>query len=244
MTLKRLVLALALASASMVVGVVAANPAYAMSPCQSDNPPDWCFTSGGSLHDPTGTFSSASRGPAGLTVIGSATDRDGGPVSVDITVNGVVEGTVVANGTGGTFYATVPVTVEGSSVCATARNIGLGSDVSLGCKDLSVKISPFGALDVASMSPGAMQVTGWAVDPDTSNSIYVNVITNGVTYGPYLANLYRTDSEVYPIANQGYGYNHGYSLSVPAVNNGELNNVCVVALNVGLGSNTTFCTWL
>lgn len=235
MRIRRAAVTLALAVASTAAGLVMAGPAHALPPCMNNPPPDWCFPDQ-DLNDPSGTFTTATQGPNGITVIGSATDPNGGPVSVDITVGGVHQGTVVANQPYNTFYATVPVTVAGSSVCATALNIGLGSNTSLGCKALTVRISPFGALDVASLGAGQAQVTGWAVDPNTASSISVNVITNGVTHGPYVANLYRPDIDS---AAPGYGYNHGYNLSVPIVAMTELNSVCVVALNVGVGGNTS-----
>jgi hypothetical protein len=237
MGLRRVALTLVLAVASTMVGLVVAGPAHAMSPCMNEPPPDWCTDPGPGLNDPTGDFSSARRGPAGLTVIGSASDPNGGPVSVDITVNGVYQGTVLANQSYQTFYSTVPVHTAGTSVCATARNIGLGSDTLLGCKSVSVKISPFGSLDVLSGSSTGVIVTGWAVDPDTSSAITVKVVVNAVSHGPYTANLYRFDLGT--VANQGYGYYHGYNLSVATPLMAELNRICVVAVNVGAGSDTT-----
>ncbi len=236
MRFRRAALTLALAVGTAGLGLVTASPAQALSPCMNPDPPEWCFDDG-TTNNPTGTFTSVTRVPSGLTVKGSATDPNGGPVSVDIMVGTVRLGTVVANQTGSTFNATVPVTVEGTSVCAIARNIGLGSDTTLGCKAFSVRTSPYGALEVASIGGGAYQVTGWAVDPDTSSSISVKVIANFDTFGPYVANLYRPDLSL--SGSQGYGYYHGYNLSVtPNIWTTEFNSVCVVAVNVGAGSDT------
>ena len=89
-------------------------------------------------------------------------------------------------------------------------------------------VSPFGGVDTAAMST----VTGWALDPDTSDSISVQVTVDGKAWGaPALANRPRPDlAPIYP----GVGTYHGYSLpvDVPAGDH----QVCVVGINVGAGA--------
>jgi len=122
--------------------------------------------------------------------------------------------------------------------------------------------SPFGQVDTSAgvifHSPASLPVvSGWAVDPDALTSpIYVradvtwtskscNKLFGCMTYVVgqtslrQLANIYRPDlAGDYP-----WGPKHGFSITLPLSSlpigsyNGE--QVCVTALNVGFGSNTT-----
>lgn len=123
--------------------------------------------------------------------------------------------------------------------------------------------SPFGHVDtnagVVNYWPNALPVvSGWAVDPDALTSpIYVradvtwtNKTCNklfgcmtyivGQTSLRQLANMYRADL----VGDYPWGTKHGFSIALPLPSlpigsyNGE--QVCVTALNVGFGSNTTF----
>jgi hypothetical protein len=93
---------------------------------------------------------------------------------------------------------------------------------------------PFGNFESASTwgVAGGVEVKGWAIDPDTTASIYVWVTVDGV--GRHLlANVNRPDVEaVYP----AFGPRHGFSGVVPAAPGAR--RVCVTASNVGLGSHT------
>jgi hypothetical protein len=85
-----------------------------------------------------------------------------------------------------------------------------------------------GSFDSATDGGGAVRVTGWALDFDTSASINVHVYVDGAFAGQYLANSSRPDiGNVYP----GMGAAHGFDVLVPA---GPGNHsVDVYAINAG-----------
>jgi len=90
---------------------------------------------------------------------------------------------------------------------------------------------PYGALEVARRQPNAIQVSGWAADPDTSASTQVHVYVDGVGAGITTANIRRTDvGQAYP-----FGDNRGFRTSVPVSQ--APHRVCVYAISVGNGGN-------
>ena len=92
--------------------------------------------------------------------------------------------------------------------------------------------SPFGNFEGARAVSGGVEVTGWAIDPDTTAPIYVWVTVDGVGRHLY-ANLPRPDvAAVYP----AYGPNHGFAGVVTA--GPGPHTVCVTASNVGAGTHT------
>ena len=116
------------------------------------------------------------------------------------------------------------------SVCAAA----LGADGStlhalLGCRAVNVpNANPFGALDSVTTSGGQVTVSGWAIDPDTNDPIWIHVYSAGGSLG-FVADQNRPDVG----AAFGRGSAHGYSATVP-----KGDGVCVWAINVGSGQNS------
>ncbi|MFE4469954.1 hypothetical protein ACFRFH_14170 [Leifsonia sp. NPDC056824] len=93
--------------------------------------------------------------------------------------------------------------------------------------------NPFGNIELLKGSPGKVQVSGWAIDPDTSAPITVHVYV-GAVGTPVQANLTRSDvAAAYP----GLGTQHGFNATVPVTQSGP-QQVCVYAINVGSGGNT------
>ena len=92
--------------------------------------------------------------------------------------------------------------------------------------------TPFGSLDAISItSESSATVSGWAIDPDTRESIpihtYVDSANNWV-----IAGLPRSDvGAVFP----GFGPSHGFSYAVPI--GPDSRSICVYAINSGAGSN-------
>ncbi len=75
-------------------------------------------------------------------------------------------------------------------------------------------------------------MAGWALDPDSTSSIDVHVYVDGVG-SITTANLSRPDvASAYP----AYGAAHGFSRVVAAAPGTR--NVCLYAINTGLGDNT------
>ena len=94
------------------------------------------------------------------------------------------------------------------------------------------KSNPVGFIEAISSVPGEIRVSGWSLDPDTSDSIDVHVYVDGVGY-PTSANIARPDlAPYYP----GLGINHGYTVAVPAPRWGSV-DVCAYGINRGPGAN-------
>ncbi|MFT4050871.1 MAG: hypothetical protein QM677_01325 [Microbacterium sp.] len=138
------------------------------------------------------------------------------------------------------FTQTVTVPQGTSTVCAYAIDSAGGSNTTLGCQTVTVamtateqKRAPIGSLDAVTVSAGTLQVSGWAIDPDTTSSIKVHVYVDGVGTVT-TANRARADvAAAYP----GYGSAHGFSLST-AISSGT-HTVCAYGINTGSGGNTT-----
>lgn len=133
------------------------------------------------------------------------------------------------------FGGTISVPGAGVyNVCVFAVNQGDGENLQLGCYNLNVSDgSPAGELKDLWASPGKISLWGWGLDPDTVNPIQIHVKVNNA-WAILQADAPSTSSlGAYPNS----GSNHGFGGVVPAA--GGTNNVCVYAVNVGDGSNTT-----
>jgi hypothetical protein len=117
-------------------------------------------------------------------------------------------------------------------VCAYGINTGVGANALIGCRTVVVPGgSPFGSLDLVSGAPGKVNVSGWAIDPDTAASIQVHVYVDS-SLTPLAANGNRPDvGAVYP----GYGPTHGFSAQITATPGAH--QVCVYGINTGVGDN-------
>lgn len=86
--------------------------------------------------------------------------------------------------------------------------------------------TPIGRIDNGLRAPGVVGVRGWALDPDTTNSITVHVYLDGRPITAATANMSRPDvAAAYP----GYGDQHGFWTNV-AAGPGD-HTVCVYAIN-------------
>lgn len=179
----------------------------------------------------------------GATITGWASDPDTSrPIAVDIVADGTKRTTVTANRTGAThsghrFTANVPLPDGRHSVCAVAVNTRYGSaDSAPRCATVTLAFEPYGRFESLTRARGSTNViaTGWAIDPDTTAAIGVQVSVDGRPGVHGTANLHRPDiADRHP----GTGTAHGFAVSVPATD-GE-HRVCVWAVNVRGGSGTT-----
>ena len=100
-------------------------------------------------------------------------------------------------------------------------------------------ISPTGNLELARQTTErtAIRVAGWAADGDVPTTpLSVRVDVDGSAVQTITANVSRPDvGAAYP----KFGSAHGYDVTVPA--SPTASRVCVTALNVGSGSNQTWC---
>jgi subtilisin family serine protease len=193
---------------------------------------------------PFGSVDSVSAvGVGSISFSGWAIDPDTAEsIPVHVYVDGVVQG-VTANGSRPDVNAafgygplhgysgTAPVSAGSHSVCIYAINAGVGTNVGLGCRTVTIMSgSPFGSVDSVSAGIGSISFSGWAIDPDTVSSIPVHVYVDGVVQA-LTADGSRPDVG----AAFGYGALHGYSGSSSAAPGSH--TVCIYAINTGAGSN-------
>ncbi len=94
--------------------------------------------------------------------------------------------------------------------------------------------SPFGGFDATPVF-GAVTLGGWAIDRDTTGAVRIDVYSDGRGLASFPADLPRPDvGAAYP----GFGDNHGIGRTVPL--DAGTHEICVYAINVGVGSNTSF----
>lgn len=220
---------LALALAAVLAVVAAGPPGAAAAPTNS----------------PIGHLDAVQARPGAVDVRGWALDPDTtAPIYVWVTLDGVGRH-VYANqprpdvaavhpfyGPNHGFAATLAASSGTHTVCATAHNVGQGAHQPLGCRTVQVLAAgtPIGNLEAVTGVVGGVEVSGWAIDPDTTGPVYVWVTVDGVGRHLY-ANQSRPDvGAAYP----GYGPAHGFRGTVPATPG--LHQVCVTVSNVGPGA--------
>ncbi len=111
-------------------------------------------------------------------------------------------------------------------------NEGGGLDVQLLSTSLVTTVDPFGSLDMAAGTEAGVQVAGWAIDPNTADSIDVHVYVDGAIATAATAAGSRPDVEA---VHPSYGPNHGFDITV-GVGPGD-HSVCAYAINVHAGNN-------
>ncbi len=197
---------------------------------------------------PTGALDSVTATTSTISVSGWAVDGDSvDPITVTVSIDGKGRTFTTKSGRGDIakrypaygslrgFEGTWTVGNGKHTVCVTANNVGAGGNASLGCKAVTVtNKAPIGSLDVAQAVSGGVQVSGWAIDPDTSASIGVDVYVDGVGKR-VIANRTRSDvARSYPAA----GPAHGYDVRLGA--RAGSHEVCVYGIDSVGGSNTAF----
>ena len=209
--------------------------------------------------NPFGYLDAATSQTGGVRVSGWTIDPDTtAPISVQITVDGVVAQTIpsalsrpdVENlypgyGAYHGYDRLIAMSAGSHQICATAVNVGVGGPKLLGCltatalagtaalqPDLPIG-APRGWFDLAAMAPGGVRVAGWALDPELADPIAVHVYIDGGFAQAITAS--RPNSGVaamYP----AYGGQHGFDEIIPT--SAGAHNVCVYALGYGYGGNT------
>lgn len=129
------------------------------------------------------------------------------------------------------FDVVLPSDTGPHQVCVFAIDATRGPSTALGCRPVTVtNRAPKGVLDGVVAQPGAVSVRGWALDPDTSSSIDVQVLVDGVVTRSLTASMPRADvGKAY-----GLGDAHGFSTTVPARNGPR--TICVRGLDATSGS--------
>jgi len=196
--------------------------------------------------DPFGHLDAVTPGLAALAIRGWSIDPDTvAAVRVSVRIDYTVL-SVLANSARSDVAAAYPgygrahgfvlnrnVTPGPHTVCVTAANLaGSGGSVRLGCRVVYVSGTPIGRLDSVSLAGPALQVQGWALDPDTRWAIPVVVVeTPGGSLG-VIAGQPRADLiGPYP----RWGPAHGFSVRMRT--SSGLHQVCAYALNrYGVGA--------
>jgi hypothetical protein len=131
------------------------------------------------------------------------------------------------------FAVEVPASAGRHRVCVFGINVGAGSNSVLGCRDVVVPDgSPVGNLEVAAAGIGEVRLSGWALDPETSDPVDVHVYVDG-NVDVVRADGNRPDvGAVYPALGPGHGW------SVTMLAGGGPQRVCAFAINQGSGANT------
>ncbi len=183
--------------------------------------------------NPSGTVTGAVQQGAKALVTGWATDPDTTKaIKVQVLVDGEHLSTVTANGSGGThpghmFSASVAVPAGKHTVCIVAVNALYGSANSTpSCTTVTMQLDPYGKFESLARSPGGSNIvaTGWAIDPETTKAIDVQVSVDGTTT-TVTAN--KPDTA---------GTSHAFSTNISEPDTDGEHKVCVQAVNVGGGS--------
>lgn len=206
--------------------------------------------------NPVGSLDNVVPGVAALTVRGWAIDPDtSAPILVTVQLGSRVI-TVRADsrrddvgrthpgyGSNHGYRLTLNVTPGRHTVCVRAHNAaGAGATVLLGCRTVLVSGTPIGRLDSVVVSGQGILVTGWALDPDSSNRpVPVAVYQRPGGQVGIWANQPRSDvAERYP----RWGAAHGFKVLMRT--SPGLHEVCAYARNIyGIGSTATLgCQWV
>lgn len=198
--------------------------------------------------DPRGNLEIIEPAESGIRIRGWAFDRsnEGSPVTIRVTAGSEVIANVTADrprrdvkrafGLSGVDYGfdeVVPARDGRVSYCVSALDIGGdGRRVSLGCRTIGLDRDPTGWLDGVDLVSGGVRVTGWAVDPDSENSVAVHVYADSTFIGGGKADTYRPD-----VARaKGVGDHHGFDLQLPLP--AGTRTIRVFAINIGPGRNS------
>jgi len=196
--------------------------------------------------NPAGSFDGWAVSSPGIRVNGWAIDADTtAPIDVHVYVDNAIAGATTANlarpdvaavwpwaGGARGWSLEVNALPGPHTVCAYGINVGVGTNVALGCRSIVVPDrNPFGSFDIAQRTaPGMVRIAGWTMDPDTALPIDVHVYVNGAFVVALPAAGSRPDvGAAYPVL----GPNHGYDLTVGAPAAAQ---ICVFAINWGPGS--------
>ena len=198
--------------------------------------------------NPWGSVDDISRRPGGLRVAGWAIDPDTtAPIAVTAWNNGQattfttdvqrpdVAAAYPAHGDVHGFDRVVAAPAGTYNACVAGENVGPGTSSWLGCRAVTVSNQPQGSLDLVQASAGAVNVAGWALDPDVAASVDVHIYVDGVFNQVVAATQTRSDIGV---AFPGYGAAHGFSVSVPMASGSH--QLCAFAINQGPGGNALF----
>ncbi len=196
--------------------------------------------------NPMGNVEVVEARPGEFRVAGWAFDPDTSePIAVHVYVGSVgtavsaeldrpdVAGAYPGAGSRHGFDTTVKATGSGAvDICVYAINFGPGGTTVLGCWNrTAMSGSPVGNLEAVTASGSNVVVSGWALDPDSTEPVSVHLYV-GDKGTARTADVARADvGAAYP----AYGAKHGFSATLASPSGTQ--TVCAYAINVAAGSN-------
>jgi SpoIID/LytB domain protein len=195
---------------------------------------------------PIGSLDKTALTAGKLRLVGWSIDPDAAadPVEMHVYVNGRYRSKVTADApradvgraypAGGNLHGydtTVALSAGKSTVCVYAidRPTGAGNP-RLGCTTVTYGKPPIGDLNAVTVSGTKARVVGWALDPDTADSIPVHVYVDGKLAKVATASVPRTDvGRAYP----AHGPRHGFDVTVGLT--AGRHSVCVYGIDVAGG---------
>lgn len=188
----------------------------------------------------TGEVTGLDRTSGKLHLSGFALRRDTTtPLAVTVSIDGVPAAQTVANiarsdvvsrfpaiGANHGFDVTVPVALSAKRACVTENLTG----TLIGCRDANPITPPFGDFGfTTSMTPPHIGLSGWAIDPDSSEPTVVHAYVDGVATQIWADKARPDVASAFP----GYGVSRGFSADIPAAQGAH--QVCVYAINIPSG---------
>ncbi len=195
---------------------------------------------------PFGSVDIAERVPNGVRIAGWVADPDSSS-SIDAVVEVAASGRVTVRadiprpdverdypylGAAHGFDVVLPLPSVSGNIPTCVYGLSSGGEPAFGvidCRPVLVTQQPYGAVDVIGAGTNALHVSGWAIDPDTTDPITVGVSIQNVGVLWVTANLDRPD-----LAGTAYGTKHGFAFDLPIP--GGVRGVCVAARNAGPGA--------
>ena len=218
---------------------------YAIDSAGGANPRIGCRTVNVVNRAPTGHLDAVATSQGRILASGWALDPDTtSPINVHVYVDGKAVQSVPANasrpdvgrifgkGDNHGFSGTVNALAGAHEVCVYAIDSAGGPSPRFGCKSVVVtNQAPAGHFDSLTSGMESFTVSGWALDPDTSDPITVDMFVDGKAVQALTANTSRLDvGRIY-----GKGDNHGFSATVSASYGAH--QVCLDAVDSWGGAN-------
>ncbi|MFB9956393.1 N-acetylmuramoyl-L-alanine amidase [Cellulomonas denverensis] len=197
---------------------------------------------------PIGNLDAIGTTPTSISVRGWALDPDTrDPIRVHVYVDGRAVQALTADqprpdidraygkGPNHGFDATIDATGGRHEVCLYLINQPAGANVRLTCRTVDVGKPPMGVIDAVATSAGSVSLSGWALDPDTTDSIRVHAYVDGKGTTAVTADRSRPDVG----RAHGLGDAHGFAITLPVADG--THEVCLFLINTPSGPNTKLC---
>ncbi|MEO6501139.1 MAG: hypothetical protein ABIQ09_04430 [Jatrophihabitantaceae bacterium] len=243
---------LAITAAATFAGLASllavAAPASAIHPCQSYDPPPYCFEE---QPPPAPTAPASLRATSILQTSVTLQWADQSSTETAFNIRRVVGSTTTSyfstsvNSTSWTdttapagSYIEYFVSAERCDEVACSSS----ASVRVAVQTHQQPANPVGALSSSSNlgNWGYYSITGWAIDYDTVDPIQVSLVLDGVVVQTKTANGAYSGLNT---SKPGYGDNHGYNFYTSKSTVKGTHTVCVRATNVGGGVDTNLlCT--